>query len=75
MEIALTAEALGQESEAEIKRWAAQDGARVRAGDLLAEVETGKAVAEVTAPVDGVLEIIAAAGAVVGVNQTIARIK
>ena len=41
--------------EATIARWTRAPGAAVRKGDVLVEVETDKAIVEVTAPEDGVL--------------------
>jgi 2-oxoisovalerate dehydrogenase E1 component len=42
-------------SEGKIVRWAKAEGEAVRKGDLVAEIETDKAVVEIEAPVDGVL--------------------
>lgn len=42
-------------TEAELIRWLVQPGQRVRATDALAEVETDKALTEVTSPRDGVI--------------------
>src|ERR1044072_1996196 len=38
-----------------ISRWVKQKGEKVAAGDVVAEIETGKGSFEVTSPVDGVL--------------------
>jgi len=61
--------------EATIARWTRAPGAAVRKGEVLVEVETDKAIVEVTAPEDGVLARIDApdgaervrVGAVIGV--------
>jgi 2-oxoisovalerate dehydrogenase E1 component len=42
-------------SEGKIVRWAKKEGEGVRAGELVAEIETDKAVVEIEAPVAGVL--------------------
>jgi len=45
-------------SEGRLIRWAKQQGAAVRSGELVAEIETDKAVVEIEAPCDGVLSLI-----------------
>ena len=47
---------------ANVARWIASEGSRVRKGDVLAEIETDKATMEIEAPVDGVLSRILVAG-------------
>jgi len=42
-------------SEGKIVRWAKAEGDQVKAGELVAEIETDKAVVEIEAPVAGVL--------------------
>ncbi|AEV84017.1 bifunctional N-acetylglucosamine-1-phosphate uridyltransferase/glucosamine-1-phosphate acetyltransferase [Actinoplanes sp. SE50] len=54
--------------------WFAEDGAEVEKDELLAEVETSKAVLEVLAPVAGVLLHTAAKGAEVPLSQPIAQL-
>jgi acetoin:2,6-dichlorophenolindophenol oxidoreductase subunit alpha len=60
--------------EGTVLRWLAADGATVRAGQPVVEVETDKATMEVEAPASGVLRIVAAAGALVSVNGVLAEI-
>ena len=74
MDVVLDKQILGDEDEAEIKAWKKADGDAVQAGDLIAEVETGKAVVEVTAPSAGTLKILVEAGALVEIDIAIARI-
>ncbi len=74
MDVVLDQKVLGKEAEAEIKAWKAADGATVNEGDLIAEIETGKAVVELTAPGSGTLKILAEAGALVELDSVIARI-
>jgi pyruvate/2-oxoglutarate dehydrogenase complex dihydrolipoamide acyltransferase (E2) component len=58
-----------------IVRWLKQAGDPVKAGDVLMEVETDKAVMEVEADADGTLtDVSAAAGEEVPVGEVIARI-
>jgi 2-oxoisovalerate dehydrogenase E1 component len=42
-------------SEGKIVRWAKKEGEGVKAGELIAEIETDKAVVEIEAPIAGVL--------------------
>lgn len=52
-----------------VTAWHARPGARVRAGEVVAEVETAKAVTEVAAPCDGVLgDIRAEVGAEIAID-------
>jgi pyruvate dehydrogenase E2 component (dihydrolipoamide acetyltransferase) len=48
-------EVLANATEAVISKWLVEEGAPFAAGDVLAEVETDKAVVEISAEVDGVL--------------------
>lgn len=58
-----------------IAAWKKQPGDPVRAGEVIAEVETDKAIVEVESPADGVLtQIVHAAGDDVPVMQVIAYI-
>jgi 2-oxoisovalerate dehydrogenase E1 component len=59
-------------SEGKIVRWAKPEGARFRQGELIAEIETDKAVVEIEAPCAGVLAVIEQpAGAVVRMGERI----
>lgn len=59
-------------SEGKLIRWAKQQGAAVRSGELVAEIETDKAVVEIEAPCDGVLSLIDhPAGSVVKMGERI----
>ncbi len=63
-------------SEGRLIRWAKAAGERVTKGDLVAEVETDKAVVEIEAPCDGVLaQHLAAEGEVVKMGQQLASVK
>lgn len=74
MDVVLDKTILGDEAEAEIKAWKKADCDAVQAGELIAEVETGKAVVEVTAPSAGTLKILVEEGALVELDTAIARI-
>jgi 2-oxoisovalerate dehydrogenase E1 component len=62
-------------SEGKLVRWAVAEGQRVAEGQLMAEVETDKAVVEIDAPKAGVVgKLLAREGAIVKMGQTIAAI-
>ena len=63
-------------SEGKLVRWVAADGARVKAGELVAEIETDKAMVEIEAPSAGVLaQLVREAGTVVKMGETIGAVK
>lgn len=60
---------------ATVVAWNAAPGAAVKAGEVIAVVETAKAATEIEAPCDGVLtEILAEVGAEVGIGAVLGRI-
>jgi len=62
--------------EGTVVRWLKSVGDSVVRGDLLAEVETAKAVQEIEAPASGVLlRILVGAGETVPVNSALAEIE
>lgn len=65
---------LVEEGEAELMSWLVEDGATVQNGQPIAELETGKATIEVTAPASGTLQITVPAGRVIEPGATIGRI-
>ena len=65
---------LGMES-GQVVRWLVDDGARVEAGQMVVEIETDKATAEVEAPASGVLMIAAAEGDILEVGGLLAEIE
>jgi hypothetical protein len=54
--------------------WRMAEGAQVRAGDIVAVVETAKAATEIEAPGDGVLHILVPAGDEIAVGTVLARL-
>ena len=61
--------------EGTIVGWLVGEGDEVRAGDVIAEIETDKAIVELEAETDGwVLSILRYEGATVPVGETIAHI-
>jgi len=61
--------------EARVSRWLVEDGAAVRAGQLVVEVETDKATVEIEAQAAGVLRIVAREGAIVAVDGVLAELE
>ena len=62
-------------SEGRVVRWIKSEGDQVVAGEMVAEVETDKAVVEIEAPVGGTItQIAAAAGTVVKMGERIGTI-
>jgi pyruvate/2-oxoglutarate dehydrogenase complex dihydrolipoamide acyltransferase (E2) component len=60
--------------EGKVARWLVADGERVRAGQAIVEIEMDKAVAEIEAPLDGILRHAVSEGAVVPVHSVLAEI-
>ncbi len=57
-------------------RWTVDDGAKVKKGDLVAEIETDKAVVEIEAPADGIVaQVVKTVGQVVKMGATIGVVK
>ncbi|MFI7063751.1 lipoyl domain-containing protein [Kribbella sp. NPDC050124] len=63
------------DAEGVVATWFVGDGATVTAGQLLAEVQVDKVSADVTAPVGGVVRLLAAEDAAVTQGSSIARIE
>src|SRR5205807_9852564 len=60
--------------EGTVLEWKKQDGAQVKRGDVLAEIESDKASFEIEAEADGALHIVVEQGKAVPVGQQIATI-
>lgn len=73
MDLILESDLVGDADDAEIF-WLVDDGARVEEGQDLAEIETAKAKAVLTAPAAGRLTIVAGTGAVVAADQRVGTI-
>jgi pyruvate/2-oxoglutarate dehydrogenase complex dihydrolipoamide acyltransferase (E2) component len=69
------ADNLWDEGEAAISAWLYQDGDRVAAGAIVAELMVEKSTMEVIAPAGGVLRILVAAEEPVAKGQIVARIE
>jgi 2-oxoglutarate dehydrogenase E2 component (dihydrolipoamide succinyltransferase) len=63
-------------TEGTIGRWLKAEGDRIAQGEVLVELETAKAITEVSSPIDGVLEkILFAPGATAEVDATLALMR
>lgn len=57
-----------------VVRWLVADGAEVREGDTVVEIETDKSTVEVSAPAAGTIVIRAEAGATIAPDAVLAEI-
>lgn len=63
-------------TEGTVGRWLKAEGDRITPGEVIVEMETAKAITEVSSPIDGVLEkILFAPGATAEVNVTLALLR
>ncbi|WP_440709066.1 lipoyl domain-containing protein [Herbiconiux sp. YIM B11900] len=74
MDVDITEDVLGEETEADLAEWLVADGDQVSAGQAIAQVETSKVMVDIEAPAAGTIEIVVEAGSVFDVGATIARI-
>ncbi|GAA3716220.1 lipoyl domain-containing protein [Streptomyces sp. NPDC047002] len=74
MDVTVHGDLLGDEEEAELTAWLVADGTAVESGQPIAELETGKASVEFTAPAAGTLSILVGAGEVVAADTVVARL-
>ncbi|WP_026819138.1 lipoyl domain-containing protein [Arthrobacter castelli] len=75
MNIFLTAETLGEETEADLVDWLVSDGASVAQGEALCQIETSKTTSEFEAPASGRITLHAEEGDVVELDTVIAVIE
>ncbi|WP_072312704.1 lipoyl domain-containing protein [Agrococcus sp. Marseille-P2731] len=74
MDIALNAEFLGDEEEADLVEWLVEDGSAVEQGAPIAQFETSKLVSEFVAPAAGTITRKAGEGDVVNLDDVFATI-
>ena len=74
MDVNITKDMLGDETEADLSAWLVADGDEVSENEVIAEIETAKVAFGVEAPAAGKISIIVEAGDVFEVGATIARI-
>ena len=60
--------------EVQVLRWLVDDGALVRSGETVVEIETDKATVEVEATASGRLQVLASVGAIIAPDAVLARI-
>ena len=60
--------------EGTVVRWLAEDGASVKKGEDLLEIESDKVIQTITAPADGIVKCVASEGQVVPVLQVLGTI-
>jgi biotin carboxyl carrier protein len=60
--------------EGQLKRWRADDGADVKAGDVLAEIRIGEATHEIVAPIAGRLARVASSRDIIEPGSLLARL-
>ncbi|WP_430592395.1 lipoyl domain-containing protein [Humidisolicoccus flavus] len=75
MDVQVSQEFLGEETEADLVEWTVEAGATVAEGDVIAQLETSKLVSEFKAPAAGVITFSVEAGDVIEVDDVIATIE
>lgn len=75
MDITLSADLLGEETEGDLVEWLATDGDTVTQGQAVAQIETSKVVVDVESPGAGTLRHRAEEGDVVELGQVIAIVE
>ena len=74
MDVTVSQELLGTESEADLSEWLVEDGSEVTEGQAIAELETSKVQVEVTSPASGTITYLVAEGDVVEPDMIIAKV-
>jgi pyruvate dehydrogenase E2 component (dihydrolipoamide acetyltransferase) len=74
VDVVVDADAVGEDGEAEITQWLVADGVRVTEDELIAEIETAKALVEIRATATGRLHHLHSAGTVVAAGGVIGKI-
>ncbi|MFV0433042.1 MAG: biotin/lipoyl-containing protein [Leucobacter sp.] len=75
MNINLTQDLLGEETEADMGEWLVENGATVTEGQVIGSVETSKLVNEIVAPATGVISLKKEEGDLIELDETIAVIE
>ncbi|MDR6989195.1 pyruvate/2-oxoglutarate dehydrogenase complex dihydrolipoamide acyltransferase (E2) component [Paenarthrobacter nitroguajacolicus] len=74
MDVIVSQELLGSETEADLSEWLVEDGSEVTAGQAIAELETSKVQVEVVAPASGTITYVVAEGEVIEPDTVIAKV-
>lgn len=73
--IIIAEDAFGAEDEGDLTAWTHEDGDRVTLGQTVAEVSTSKAIVEIEAPANGLLQHRCRPGELIRAGQTIGAIE
>ncbi|KFF59796.1 hypothetical protein JF66_08820 [Cryobacterium sp. MLB-32] len=74
MNVVITADFLGSESDADLVQWLVADGDTVALGQSIVALETAKSTVDFAAPAAGIITLSAAEGDLIEADQTIAVI-
>ena len=74
MDVNLTQDLIGEETEADMGEWLVEDGAAVTEGQVIGSIETSKLVNELVSPTAGVISLKKEAGDLVELDETLATI-
>lgn len=74
MDVLLTKEVIGEEEEADLAEWLVADGGAVTEGQVIAQFETAKLLADLKAPGAGTLTHTVSEGDLVNLGDVVATI-
>ncbi|UBH05422.1 hypothetical protein K8P10_000933 [Leucobacter sp. Psy1] len=74
MDVTLSQDLIGEETEADMGEWLVEDGATVTEGQVIGSIETSKLVNELVAPAAGVIALKKEPGDLVELDETLATI-
>ncbi|GAA2180542.1 hypothetical protein GCM10009847_18840 [Leucobacter tardus] len=74
MDVTLSQDLIGEETEADMGEWLVEDGATVTEGQVIGSIETSKLVNELVAPAAGVIVLKKEPGDLVELDETLATI-
>ena len=74
MDVTLSQDLIGEETEADMGEWLVEDGATVTEGQVIGSIETSKLVNELVAPSAGVIALKKEPGDLVELDETLAMI-
>ncbi|WP_166879073.1 lipoyl domain-containing protein [Salinibacterium sp. ZJ450] len=74
MDVMITKDVLGEETEGDLTEWLVADGDQVTAGQAIAQIETAKVMLDIEAPSAGKITLLVDSGDVFELGATIASI-
>lgn len=74
MDVTLSQDLIGEETEADMGEWLVEDGATVTEGQVIGSIETSKLVNELVSPAAGVIALKKEPGDLVELDETLATI-